>query len=191
MGRTPPSSSSSVSRRRRRITVLKKGMSKKSSSWSEGWAKDRNGGGRRIRAQTRTAKVPKSPKGKELTWVEKTKTLHETGTLRSETRATWHKSSNEGHKREEDLLAMSEDIKEYIGEAVKARAELKDGFKECLAANTEADVILEAKRLQKGIFDVVSGMTPRPGIKQERKVRASMIGYGTGPRATTPRGNTF
>ena len=41
--------SSSV-RRRRRITLPRKGMSKKSSSWSTGWAKNRKGGCRRIMA---------------------------------------------------------------------------------------------------------------------------------------------
>ena len=41
MGRKSPSTSPSVTRRRERITLLEQGMSKKSSSWAKGRAKDK------------------------------------------------------------------------------------------------------------------------------------------------------
>ena len=50
---------------------------------------------------------------------------------------------------------------------------LKESFKEWQANNAEATVILEEKRdYMDRIGDGVSGETPRPGIKQEIKVRA-------------------
>ena len=51
---------------------------------------------------------------------------------------------------EEDLQARSEDLKTYISEAVMTTEELKDSFEQWLAVNTEADVILDAKRVQEG-----------------------------------------
>ena len=72
---------------------------------------------------------------------EKTKTLPEAGTLISEKRAMWCTSSKESRKRKEDHLAMSEELKQYVGEAEKAR-------EAWLAINSEAGVILEETRLQ-------------------------------------------
>ena len=37
---------------------------------------------------------------------------------------------------------MSEDLKEYISEARKAKEELKEGLKECFAIDSEAEHIL-------------------------------------------------
>ena len=59
------------------------------------------------------------------TWVEKTKTLHEAGILRSENEVPAYTGSKESCTREEDLLAMSEDLKEFIG---KARDEPRHSF---------------------------------------------------------------
>ena len=56
---------------------------------------------------------------------------------------------------------MSEDLKEHIGEAMKAREELEETFKPWLAVNTEADVILEAKRIQEEDL--------RRGVRTKRK----------------------
>ena len=45
-------------------------------------------------------------------------------------------------------MAVSEDLKEYDGEVAKAREELKDRSKVWLAISSEAEVTLEAQKLQ-------------------------------------------
>ena len=65
--------------------------------------------------------------------------------MATEQRATWHKSSQESHSREEVLLEMTEALKEYLGEA---REEPTVSFKEWLAISSEAEVILEVKKLR-------------------------------------------
>ena len=54
----------------------------------------------------------------------------------------------EGSRRKKDVLAMSDDFKEHVEEALKRREELKDILKEWLTICDEAEVIMEAKRVQ-------------------------------------------
>ena len=42
------------------------------------------------------------------------------------------KTSKESHNKEEDLLAWTEELKDNVREASKARIKLKEGFKEWL-----------------------------------------------------------
>ena len=53
---------------------------------------------------------------------------------------------------EEDVLAMSEDLKSMLRKPVKTREEVKDTFKERLAMCHEAEVIMAAKRMQEEEF---------------------------------------
>ena len=91
-----------------------------------------------MRAQTGTAKVSKNrgnpasqdtqTRMHEMLSGWKTKNLHEAGTLTSEKRVTCYESSKESHKVAE-LLAMSDNLNQYIGEALKAREEFEESFK--------------------------------------------------------------
>ena len=88
--------------RRKRISLLREGMSKKSSPWTKDrrgwWTADRSTDG-----ESQCSKEPQDsshprhpkPKGKEVKWVEKSTVLHEAGMMISEKRATWYKSSKE------------------------------------------------------------------------------------------------
>ena len=75
--------------------------------------KRQKGGGQRIRAQTGTAKVPKNR-----------------GTPALQDTQAREEDMLRGATAEKHLLEVSEDLKEHITDAMKAREELKESFEE-------------------------------------------------------------
>ena len=56
-------------------------------------------------------------------------------------------------KREERVLAMSEDLKARVEPALKTKEECQDDFEECQRSCDEAEVISGAKRVQGRDFE--------------------------------------
>ena len=52
------------------------------------------------------------------------------GVLISEKRATWHKGSKDTTKREKEVLAMSQDLKEHVEEARREKEKFQTYFGE-------------------------------------------------------------
>ena len=151
------SSPRSGARRRRRITLPKDGRSEESSSsWPESWAKDGKGwwfddqgtdGDSQSFRELWDSRHPKRPnpkrQGSELG--RQTKILHDAGALIEEIQATWHKNSKGSHKKKRRTHAYTDrSSQEHVRAATEARVELK----ELQSINTEAEVIMAAKRLQ-------------------------------------------
>ena len=70
------------------------------------WSEDQGADGDSQSSKEPWPSYHPSTKGDDKEWVDKTKTLHEAGTLTSHKRATWYNNSKESHKREEGVLAV-------------------------------------------------------------------------------------
>ena len=83
-----------------------------------------------------------------MEWVENTTVVRQAWMLVSEKRVMWYKSVKETAKREEYVLAVSEDLKEHV-EAVKKEEVYTEDYKEdCEEWQTlceEAELVNEAK----------------------------------------------
>ena len=95
-----------------------------------------------------------------------------------EVRRTWNEDRKESRKRNQDLVAMSEDLKRIQHSSHESTGEMKENFKDGLAKNNVAETILEVKKTtMKRNCDVASGKTPRPGIEQGRRASAQVISW--------------
>ena len=133
-------------------------------------------GGLKIKVAMVTARVLKkrltqaAEAHKEKTrWVEKRKILKlELRQVKNEPRGT---NTRKKPYTREDALATAEDLKERVEEALKMRAEVKDTFKEWLNICDEAEVIMEATKIQEE--ELKNGLRNDGGAWDElgRKVR--------------------
>lgn len=77
---------------------------------------------------------------------EGTQTLHKAGTLVSEKRALWRKKLGRATKGKNTFWQC----RRILVQVRRREAALKDSFKEWWAINSEAEVVLEAQKLQEG-----------------------------------------
>ena len=112
------------------------------------------------------------------------------GLLANEKRGIWHKSSKETAKREEEVLAMSEELQEHVEEARKMKEEFKEDVEEWGKLCECAELDDEAKRSLDDILKRSSQKDQKFPSKPIEKQGKCANTYGSCPSQTEQRRNT-